>query len=111
MYGVGWGNDRIAEQREADHKRQGGHGSAGVLYNRGMALLEAHEPERAKSEFMGVLNLCSNHRPAFEGLAACCQETNDHAALEDLVAQWGAIPPEADAASTPPQEAAPEVYA
>ena len=79
------------EQAEGPSKSGGLQGSAGICYNRGLALLEQHDLPQASAEFKGALSLCSNHRPAFEALASCYERMSEAEAYEALVEGWGSL--------------------
>ena len=80
------------EAAEGPSKQGGLQGSAGICFNRGRALLEEGDLQQAAAQLQGALALCSNHRPAFEMLAACYEMMNDEASFEALVEGWGTLP-------------------
>jgi hypothetical protein len=69
--------------------------SAGIEYNRAMAMLDADDFSGAIPYLEQTLELCSNHGDAFQALCACYELTGQNDALEDLREGWGAPPDEA----------------
>ena len=71
--------------------------TAGLRYNRGLALAQANQLEPAAGEFEQAFGLCSNYLPALEPLAHCYGATGQEDKLKALERDWGGedeAPPE-----------------